>query len=614
MVSVWGLLGSGFALATPVWLRSVDFKSGFSKPGNDCAGESLRPRAQSIASTVIKSKVFLLVLLVGSTILAGVVGPASALLFIPTQLWMKASSTHFYLKGKESDLWPSTLTQNHTGPMQCSSSPLHLDYTSYLHASWRVLLGGLTVLNPIRPEFFFYIPGGSALNVPPASMVYDNVAILESNCTHGDPDTWAVAPHLGVSSHSAYLTQYTFEAFSPATGWKRRLRDFVEGRAAFATGSKLAFTRTVCGPRAAVAGATTKTSIPLVDENRFWRAHTLHGTDPIINLNFEDLNVTDWNGLQPNGKSAIQYRAKWLPLPSNIDSGSALVIKTLQDAQSGYEEFDALDSPPEWRFKRASMLDPRYTPYYSRSIKIEQSWLDALAPPMPEQSNPGNDLVMTSFEALLNQSGLITATRQDIAYGKTMLDLHTDHDHHHRYITTLYFLNALSRVGLPLHLEDHPNSVHLRWEFDAGPIKNDSFIGEVELYPERNSTALYTRAYYQQYRFGTAWALVDAGQYISMVLLGIHVVFALAHSVILCWTHRSNTAWESVNELIVLAYNSATRPKVFENCSIGIKNARTLDTKVRIGTRALEDGSVQAELVVCDEGEAGDVVLGKAYS
>jgi hypothetical protein len=100
-----------------------------------------------------------------------------------------------------------------------------------------------------------------------------------------------------------------------------------------------------------------------------------------------------------------------------------------------------------------------------------------------------------------------------------------------------------------------------------------------------------------------------------MALLSIYVILALAHTAVLFWTHKSSTAWESINELIVLAYNSATRPKAFKNCSSGINQRKTLDTRVRIGTRLLEDGSIQAELVICDdEGEVGDVVPGRAYS
>lgn len=83
----------------------------------------------------------------------------------------------------------------------------------------------------------------------------------------------------------------------------------------------------------------------------------------------------------------------------------------------------------------------------------------------------------------------------------------------------------------------------------------------------------------------------------------------------LFWTKRSSEAWDSITELVVLAYRSTARPGSFENCSSGIRESRTLEKEVRIGTKVLEDGSERAELVVCgDEGGTGDVVAGKAYS
>jgi hypothetical protein len=101
----------------------------------------------------------------------------------------------------------------------------------------------------------------------------------------------------------------------------------------------------------------------------------------------------------------------------------------------------------------------------------------------------------------------------------------------------------------------------------------------------------------------------------SIAILGVQVVLAPGHMVILLWTRRSSNARDSINELIILTYNSAARPQAFKNCSNGIANSRTLKKKVRVGTRTLNDGSVQAELVICgDEGATGDIVAGRSYS
>lgn len=181
-------------------------------------------------------------------------------------------------------------------------------------------------------------------------------------------------------------------------------------------------------------------------------------------------------------------------------------------------------------------------------------------------------------------------------------------------MTTLYFINALSRIGLS-HQLDTPRNSTLSSNIWPHPIADDSFFGSTELYDYRDPSNTFTRARYQHFKYGTAWALADTGQYLSITLLGIHAVLALIYTIVLFRTKRSSAAWDSLNELIVLAYNSMARPGAFKNYSSGIEHSRTLEKNVRVGTWTLDDGSVQAELVVCDdEGGAGNVVAGKAYS
>jgi hypothetical protein len=101
----------------------------------------------------------------------------------------------------------------------------------------------------------------------------------------------------------------------------------------------------------------------------------------------------------------------------------------------------------------------------------------------------------------------------------------------------------------------------------------------------------------------------------SIAILGVHIVLAVGHMLILLCTRRSSRAWGTIEELVTLAYNSATRPADFKNCSSGVNNPKTLEKKVRVGTRTLDDGRVQAELVVCGhKGATGDVVAGRLYS
>jgi hypothetical protein len=70
------------------------------------------------------------------------------------------------------------------------------------------------------------------------------------------------------------------------------------------------------------------------------------------------------------------------------------------ESQADIQPFDLPSSPRNWAFHRVGLSDARYGSNHSRPIAVEQEWLDACAPPMPKTSLVGNELIMTSFEAL----------------------------------------------------------------------------------------------------------------------------------------------------------------------------------------------------------------------
>jgi len=77
----------------------------------------------------------------------------------------------------------------------------------------------------------------------------------------------------------------------------------------------------------------------------------------------------------------------------------------------------------------------------------------------------------------------------------------------------------------------------------------------------------------------------------------------------------SSEAWDSINELVVLAYNSLPRAVAFDNYSSSVLHARTLEKQVTIGIRTLDSGYVQSELLVCgDHDNAGNIKVDDAYS
>jgi hypothetical protein len=224
---------------------------------------------------------------------------------------------------------------------------------------------------------------------------------------------------------------------------------------------------------------------------------------------------------------------------------------------------------------------------------------------MPESSLLGNDLVMNSFEALVNQSVLGNTRYLEENSETATLQL--------EYVTTVFFANALSRIGLALQMA-LPSDMTIKKELEAIKVLDDRLLDGKSIYNARDPSEPYVKARYQAYAYGTTWSLAQTGQYLGVAILCMHVFLALAHTIVLVVTKRSSAAWDSINELIVLAYNSSARPGAFENCNSGIELAKTLEKKVRIGTRQGDDGHVQVELVVCaDDKGAGRVVVGEKY-
>jgi hypothetical protein len=94
-------------------------------------------------------------------VLAATVGPASALLCVPIKLWLPAASTEYYIVGTEEQLYPLTLTANHTGPDYCKESPLRFN-GQCLHAGWKDLYGQVQRRSPQRIEWTLLMNGAES--------------------------------------------------------------------------------------------------------------------------------------------------------------------------------------------------------------------------------------------------------------------------------------------------------------------------------------------------------------------------------------------------------------------------------------------------------------------
>ncbi|KAH8731760.1 hypothetical protein GQ44DRAFT_821920 [Phaeosphaeriaceae sp. PMI808] len=636
-----GLVSSGLSIGSPSWLWTIEFAGGFQVSKNlkkvwlalthpTVLSLGLRSTTRSF-STFARSKIFLLIALVSLTILATFIGPSSALLFIPNDMWVPGPRTDFYIKGTVDTLWPVTLGANHTGPAICTAETARGDNENCLNGGWRKLSGVIQNINLLAPGWSLFMAGTTSRMIEGLRPVPDRDYIF------GDFDTWGITPSFAVAAHVNYIYGRGEAAFSFAKGRNRRLRDFgVNGGGASATtAGRIPVVRTVCGATKKVEESLKELSFPVISEDRHWRSKPTD-TGPTQSINISQLELRGWDGLKLGNKSVRQVRAHWLPMPAGLN-GSSAMIYLLQNGTSTYQSVCVTDarwsqgqtlrsaSSVLWSwsavpsfnsrlkddgsvdFAKTNFFDPLYYPNYGRTIQMEGEWLEALTPKMPEASFQGNELVMNTFEALVNNSKFNDPRFWDTENQNTLLDLEN--------FATIFLLNALSRVGSSLQFRG-PSSTDLDPSLHANNIVDDSFVSGSMIYNRRDPSEPYVLGKYEAHQYGTAWSLKDTGQRLAVIVLSIHLILAFLHTLLLLIVAKgSSEAWDSITELMILAYNSRPKPGAFENCSSGVVYSRTLGKRVRVGTRMKENGSDQAELVVCDqEDSAGNIEIDRAYS
>lgn len=408
-----GLLSAGLSFAQLNWLWSTDFLSGF---------RVSMPRW---------AKFFVLLTLALCCILASTVGPASALLFIPTELWLPAASTKYYAAGTEDDLYPLKLIANNTGPDYCKQSPLVFN-PQCLHAGWRNFFAEMSVVSPVRPGWSFLMTGASGI----PSRIISGTAPDQNNNYKAAYESWATTISVVMAISMNKCKSANDQAWAYAKGRNRRLRDFIDGGGGYAISwGKIPVTRTVCGNLTTIRSDSNKLEFPILSRDKYWRSE--HSIGPIQEVDITAMNLgINWESLQRLNLSHQQVRAKWTTLPSGFEeSTSAGLIfisqsdttavargcvvdarwgegENLRKAEGCLHSLEAqvgkqkVPDNADYGFSRGSYFEERYRPYYGPTIAITDEWLDGLILPMPEQTSVGSDFMQTNFEALLNKSKL----------------------------------------------------------------------------------------------------------------------------------------------------------------------------------------------------------------
>ncbi len=640
-----GLLSSAFSLPGLNLLWSPDLLSTFS------------------AIYRLRVKVALCCTIIICCILISVVGPSSALLFLPSQLWVWDGGTDFYIAGTNDQLWPQRLTINHTGPSSCRQFPLpNLEFCPF--ASSKSMLHNIQRL-PDTPGWNVYRRNGG----PP------RLIIGRSPDTEGvaDPqvsEMWAWTVHGATTTHLQDLVNKYNIAHKHSTGRNRRRRDFVDGGYTIQDGL-IPVVRTACGPLKEIGVNTTTLPFPVLESARKWHEishEKLPTWGPLKDVEvhgMRNLNIAD-DGLA---------RAKWLSLPSDFEGVTAGLVHICQNKTSMFGRACAVDG--RWANGQTFRLQDQVViawsasigklsvktsgnsagarplpdfsdlvAHYGKTIKADQEWLDMVSPLYETTSKP-DGFNMTVFEAMINTSyGILKippttltdefrarlALEYTVLFLRIPLSLYLNLSHlvfqianalsfvNGRYAMTLYFVDVMSRTGWSHQFKNDQDDWNISPALQEGWTESDRYLNGGPIFNRPAPSILPTVvSHVHSYKYGTAWILHDSGQYIAVAVLGIYLLIALIHTFIIAGQGRTIEAWDSINELVVLAWNSVPSAKenALKNCSAGIKLTSTLRTKVKVAVAA--DGET-LELVPVDRvklsktvGETKNVVTEVAY-
>ncbi|KAJ4374714.1 hypothetical protein N0V83_001789 [Neocucurbitaria cava] len=343
-----------------------------------------------------RSHFLFLILLVSCCLLAAIMGPASALLFLPSQAWLSAGSTEIFLIGTEDQLWPQHLTRNHTGLTLCERGDPG-DF-SCLQGGWDIIQG-------------FVTPEGASKRLTNIDDAWTPRTMWLWR--QDGEDSWAGSTLQGATVYLAErTTQNHFHAWNFAKGRQRRLRDAsVSGTYERVTG-RIPVVRVLCGPIRPVNNSSPLLLFPILDADRLWRVADNPGPYRALQMNgtYKSLVNATWTLLpaefgtstaglafvtnHPQGNSAgcgCSFDARWAQGHSAANSG--LLVWQAFVGPSVLPNADNSEG-----LQRASFFQPRIKDYLGPSITSEAEWLEKLSTGYALRDSAGN---FTALETLL---------------------------------------------------------------------------------------------------------------------------------------------------------------------------------------------------------------------
>ncbi|CAM1510075.1 Fc.00g004100.m01.CDS01 [Cosmosporella sp. VM-42] len=566
----------------------------------------------------------LLLVMVG--IIAAFAAPSVATLLIPRQQPWDAGGSEFYLRGTMEELFPATLSadpqnlypeclgRNATKYGVCPSGGF--EALSLYTLRLPKVLNGANIGTP--PEIITGIFDSQGVNMPASTTTMPPSALWGSirgiAC-----QTAVLAPYLPALTYQAYLisdwgylTGRIRHKLSDSTSWSQSQYRYFFNRQ-LTTATRVPTVRTACSIAQNVSATDTKISFPTMPEYYCWK-DTRSVTLPQLNDTPSDTPRITWTQLPPefgSTSTGMVFESPW-----TSDGKSRIVLGCSVDARWAQGTVDGLtgwasNAAPSKYWGQRSGLDTPFRPppdgSWSR-ITLDKSWLHALTPKVRAPQHPTSDV--TTFESLLQgsamaDSSLMMADNPTEMWNSYAIDM-PNGTIYLEWLTTILIADGISRYGSDRAMNTSKAvsdwellDYHKRPDFDQQILHPG--VKPALIVPKGTSFTTFKLKISidgLSYKAKTIW------DWLAIAVLLLHIPLALVHSFLLLRHRQSSESWDSITELVTLAYNSHPTAKGLRNTSSGIRCIQTYQkvAMVRVSkTLGSSTGDIaskgQAELV-----------------
>lgn len=541
--------------------------------------------------------------------LALLAGPSCAVLLVPQVQDWPAGGTPVSLNGTAEDFWPVELTIKSSQAAVCSSST-GIRYGVCPSGGYQSLwshysrLDNSTYANLV-PPYAYNLSGNhyywSIDSMPPVST--RTISLGEPH-----PDVYIVQPHL---SASIVLDQLMKDWWSALLASKLYEDSEMINRQAASTHVRGPLVRVRCAPADLLSSSNHTVQFPTFDSPMHLQAQDIAGSKisdkPTNHVQFS------WFTLPESFESVTTgavLQSAW-----SSDDQARLVVGCSISAHWVYTEIrsDSYSFWQGWYPKSVWFGDPypwkggqllNGTIARNDAIVADQSWLDALTPSIPVDGPGYFDWGPSTIESILSS---VRITDDIGNNATTMVNEWQPQGNSNRpgllaSVIASIFADGLSRAGIDklYKAQGKPSQWKLspyekEDDFDRLVLKGQRALQ----YPKDEDDFIVSFAISGlNYQYGLA-------QMLAMIVLFVHMGFALLHTTWTMVRGKSSACWDSTTEIVVLAQNSKPAFQALRNTAAGVQYSSTFAKKVIVRpTKLSEFGNVDHLELLLQEEEA----------